>query len=159
MSYHRLARGYPPGETGLAMCAELLWHLRGWTSYIHVDMSVALAQNVPMTKILTITSFQPSERTLSSSPMRSIPTRRPSTDIIFVGLWGYGAPRPTILNLSFTINAKVVAPWKCMVKRMASEVFGSRVNESSPFILRFINRPPHQHYQPHLVSGNEIWNK
>lgn len=49
--------------------------LRSWASNRHVDTSVAMAHNVPMPKILTITGFRPSERTISSSPMLSTLTR------------------------------------------------------------------------------------
>ena len=42
-----ISKGHPLGATGLAQCAELVWHLRGWANNRLVDGTrVALAHNV-----------------------------------------------------------------------------------------------------------------
>merc|ERR1719258_363217 len=33
-----ISKGHPLGATGLAQCAELVWHLRGWATHIcHIE--------------------------------------------------------------------------------------------------------------------------
>jgi sterol carrier protein 2 len=41
-----LSKGHPLGATGLAQCAELVWHLRGWAiNRLVPDIDIALAHN------------------------------------------------------------------------------------------------------------------
>lgn len=44
-----ISKGHPLGATGLAQCAELVWHLRGWANNRLVEgVAVALAHNLGM---------------------------------------------------------------------------------------------------------------
>merc|ERR1712111_232195 len=40
-----ISKGHPLGATGLAQCAELVWHLRGWANNRLVDGTTAALQH------------------------------------------------------------------------------------------------------------------
>ena len=63
-----LSKGHPLGATGLAQCAELVWHLRGWANNRLIEgTSSALAHNLGLGGAGVVTVYkradgQPSER-------------------------------------------------------------------------------------------------
>jgi sterol carrier protein 2 len=54
-----ISKGHPLGATGLAQCAELVWHLRGWASNRHVDgAKVALQHNLGLGGAAVVTVYK-----------------------------------------------------------------------------------------------------
>jgi sterol carrier protein 2 len=54
-----ISKGHPLGATGLAQCAELVWHLRGWANNRLVPgADVALQQNVGLGGAAVVTIFK-----------------------------------------------------------------------------------------------------
>lgn len=54
-----LAKGHPLGATGLAQCAELVWHLRGWANNRMIEgTDSALAQNSGLGSTTVITIYK-----------------------------------------------------------------------------------------------------
>jgi sterol carrier protein 2 len=54
-----LSKGHPLGATGMAQCAELVWHLRGWANNRMVEgTSAALAQNSGLGSTAVITVYK-----------------------------------------------------------------------------------------------------
>ncbi|EXJ68027.1 sterol carrier protein 2 [Cladophialophora psammophila CBS 110553] len=54
-----ISKGHPLGATGLAQCAELCWHLRGWATNRHVQgVSVALQHNLGLGGAAVVTVYK-----------------------------------------------------------------------------------------------------
>lgn len=54
-----ISKGHPLGATGLAQCAELVWHLRGWANNRLVpDTTVALAHNLGLGGAVVVTVYK-----------------------------------------------------------------------------------------------------
>ena len=54
-----ISKGHPLGATGLAQCAELVWHLRGWANNRLVeDTRLALAHNVGLGGAAVVTIYK-----------------------------------------------------------------------------------------------------
>lgn len=53
-----ISKGHPIGATGLAQCAELCWHLRGWANNRFVDCKVALQHNLGLGGAVVVTVYQ-----------------------------------------------------------------------------------------------------
>jgi sterol carrier protein 2 len=54
-----LSKGHPLGATGMAQCAELVWHLRGWANNRMIEgTSAALAQNSGLGSTAVITVYK-----------------------------------------------------------------------------------------------------
>ena len=54
-----LSKGHPLGATGLAQCAELVWHLRGWANNRLVpDIDIALAHNAGLGSAGAVTIYK-----------------------------------------------------------------------------------------------------
>jgi sterol carrier protein 2 len=54
-----ISKGHPLGATGLAQCAELCWHLRGWASNRHVqDVECALQHNLGLGGAAVVTVYK-----------------------------------------------------------------------------------------------------
>jgi len=54
-----ISKGHPLGATGLAQCAELVWHLRGWANNRMVEgTSSALAQNSGLGSSAVVTIYK-----------------------------------------------------------------------------------------------------
>jgi len=54
-----ISKGHPLGATGLAQCAELVWHLRGWANNRLVkDTRVALAHNLGLGGAAVVTVYK-----------------------------------------------------------------------------------------------------
>ncbi|KAK4610670.1 Sterol carrier protein 2 [Fulvia fulva] len=54
-----ISKGHPLGATGLAQCAELVWHLRGWANNRLVpDTSVALQHNLGLGGAVVVTVYK-----------------------------------------------------------------------------------------------------
>jgi sterol carrier protein 2 len=54
-----ISKGHPLGATGLAQCAELVWHLRGWANNRLVpDTTVALQHNLGLGGAVVVTVYR-----------------------------------------------------------------------------------------------------
>lgn len=54
-----ISKGHPLGATGLAQCAELVWHLRGWANNRLIpDTSAALQQNIGLGGAVVVTVYK-----------------------------------------------------------------------------------------------------
>ncbi|KAI5197312.1 hypothetical protein E4T38_08091 [Aureobasidium subglaciale] len=53
-----ISKGHPLGATGLAQCAELCWHLRGWANNRFVDTKVALQHNLGLGGAVVVTIYK-----------------------------------------------------------------------------------------------------
>ncbi|KAJ3536496.1 hypothetical protein NM208_g6693 [Fusarium decemcellulare] len=54
-----ISKGHPLGATGLAQCAELVWHLRGWANNRLVeDINVALQHNLGLGGATVVTVYK-----------------------------------------------------------------------------------------------------
>ncbi len=54
-----LSKGHPLGATGIAQCAELVWHLRGWANNRLVpDIDIALAHNAGLGSAGVVTLYK-----------------------------------------------------------------------------------------------------
>ncbi|KAL8243723.1 hypothetical protein R6Q59_009981 [Mikania micrantha] len=54
-----ISKGHPLGATGLAQCAELTWHLRGWAKNRLVeDVDVALQHNLGLSSAVVVTVYK-----------------------------------------------------------------------------------------------------
>lgn len=54
-----ISKGHPLGATGLAQCAELVWHLRGWANNRLVsDTSAALQHNLGLGGAVVVTVYK-----------------------------------------------------------------------------------------------------
>lgn len=54
-----ISKGHPLGATGLAQCAELVWHLRGWANNrLHPDTTVALQHNLGLGGAVVVTVYK-----------------------------------------------------------------------------------------------------
>lgn len=54
-----ISKGHPLGATGLAQCAELVWHLRGWANNRSVsDTKVALQHNLGLGGAVVVTVYK-----------------------------------------------------------------------------------------------------
>ena len=65
-----ISKGHPLGATGLAQCAELAWHLRGWANNRLVDVpagAVALAHNLGLGGAGVVTVYSRADRQSNTS--------------------------------------------------------------------------------------------
>jgi sterol carrier protein 2 len=54
-----ISKGHPLGATGLAQCAELVWHMRGWANNRSVsDTKVALQHNLGLGGAVVVTVYK-----------------------------------------------------------------------------------------------------
>lgn len=54
-----ISKGHPLGATGLAQCAELVWHLRGWAGERNVEgVEAALQQNLGLGGAAVVTIYK-----------------------------------------------------------------------------------------------------
>ena len=54
-----ISKGHPLGATGLAQCAELVWHLRGWANNRLVpDTTVALQHNLGLGGAVVVSVYK-----------------------------------------------------------------------------------------------------
>jgi sterol carrier protein 2 len=54
-----ISKGHPLGATGLAQCAELVWHMRGWANNRSVkDTTVALQHNLGLGGAVVVTVYK-----------------------------------------------------------------------------------------------------
>ncbi|KAI9712620.1 MAG: hypothetical protein M1812_006800 [Candelaria pacifica] len=54
-----ISKGHPLGATGIAQCAELVWHLRGWTTNRFVEgVDVALQHNLGLGGAVVVTVYK-----------------------------------------------------------------------------------------------------
>jgi sterol carrier protein 2 len=54
-----ISKGHPLGASGIAQCAELVWHLRGWANNRLIkDTSVALSQNLGLGGAAVVTVYK-----------------------------------------------------------------------------------------------------
>jgi len=54
-----ISKGHPLGATGIAQCAELIWHLRGWANNrLHPGTEVALAHNLGLGGAVVVTVYK-----------------------------------------------------------------------------------------------------
>jgi sterol carrier protein 2 len=54
-----ISKGHPLGATGIAQCAELVWHLRGWANNrLVADTSVALQHNLGLGGAVVVTVYK-----------------------------------------------------------------------------------------------------
>jgi sterol carrier protein 2 len=54
-----ISKGHPLGATGIAQCAELVWHLRGWANNRHVDnVTAALQHNLGLGGAVVVTVYK-----------------------------------------------------------------------------------------------------
>ncbi|OAG37872.1 hypothetical protein AYO21_07978 [Fonsecaea monophora] len=62
-----ISKGHPLGATGLAQCAELVWHLRGWaTNRLVSDLDVALQHNLGLGGAVVVTVYRRADGQRSS---------------------------------------------------------------------------------------------
>ncbi|KAI5241315.1 hypothetical protein E4T43_05603 [Aureobasidium subglaciale] len=57
-----ISKGHPLGATGLAQCAELCWHLRGWANNRFVDTRVALQHNLGLGGAVVVTIYKRADK-------------------------------------------------------------------------------------------------
>merc|ERR1712000_577215 len=54
-----ISKGHPLGATGIAQCAELVWHLRGWANNRNVpNTSVCLQHNLGLGGAVVVTVYK-----------------------------------------------------------------------------------------------------
>lgn len=53
-----ISKGHPLGATGVAQCAELVWHLRGWAGERNVETGVALQHNLGLGGAAVVTVYK-----------------------------------------------------------------------------------------------------
>lgn len=54
-----ISKGHPLGASGIAQCAELVWHLRGWANNRLVpDTTVALQHNLGLGGAVVVTVYK-----------------------------------------------------------------------------------------------------
>ena len=54
-----ISKGHPLGATGIAQCAELVWHLRGWANNRHVNkVTAALQHNLGLGGAVVVTVYK-----------------------------------------------------------------------------------------------------
>jgi len=57
-----ISKGHPLGATGIAQCAELVWHLRGWANNRSVDgTKVCLQHNLGLGGAAVVTVYKRSD--------------------------------------------------------------------------------------------------
>jgi sterol carrier protein 2 len=62
-----ISKGHPLGATGLAQCAELVWHLRGWANNRSVpDTKVALQHNLGLGGAVVVTVYKRADGSAAS---------------------------------------------------------------------------------------------
>lgn len=62
-----ISKGHPLGATGLAQCAELVWHLRGWANNRLVpDTKVALQHNLGLGGAVVVTVYKRADGKIST---------------------------------------------------------------------------------------------
>lgn len=62
-----ISKGHPLGATGLAQCAELVWHLRGWAGERQVEgVAEALQHNLGLGGAAVVTVYRRADGQLSS---------------------------------------------------------------------------------------------
>lgn len=63
-----ISKGHPLGATGIAQCAELVWHLRGWANNRLVDgTTVALQHNLGLGGAVVVTVYKRADGKTSES--------------------------------------------------------------------------------------------
>jgi sterol carrier protein 2 len=87
-----ISKGHPLGATGLAQCAELVWHLRGWANNRLVKgTSAALQQNIGLGGAVVVTVYERAHG--------KIPTKKSSEEIARITGLGYN---PAVEAKGFT---------------------------------------------------------
>jgi sterol carrier protein 2 len=62
-----ISKGHPLGATGLAQCAELVWHLRGWANNRLVDGArAALQHNLGLGGAVVVTVYTRADAKVSA---------------------------------------------------------------------------------------------
>ncbi|KAH8587709.1 thiolase-like protein [Bisporella sp. PMI_857] len=63
-----ISKGHPLGASGIAQCAELVWHLRGWANNRLIkDTSVALQHNLGLGGAVVVTVYKRADGKVASS--------------------------------------------------------------------------------------------
>jgi sterol carrier protein 2 len=63
-----ISKGHPLGATGIAQCAELVWHLRGWANNrLAKDMKVALQHNIGLGGAVVVTVYKRADDKVTES--------------------------------------------------------------------------------------------
>lgn len=65
-----ISKGHPLGATGIAQCAELVWHLRGWANNRHVQgVTSALQHNLGLGGAAVVTVYKRADGNQSVEPL------------------------------------------------------------------------------------------
>jgi sterol carrier protein 2 len=65
-----ISKGHPLGATGIAQCAELVWHLRGWANNRHVQgVTSALQHNLGLGGAAVVTVYKRADGNQSVKPL------------------------------------------------------------------------------------------
>jgi sterol carrier protein 2 len=87
-----ISKGHPLGATGLAQCAELVWHLRGWANNRLIpNTSAALQHNIGLGGAVVVTVFKRADGKTA--------TKRTSEEVAKVTGLGYN---PAVQAKGFT---------------------------------------------------------
>ncbi|KAK6371445.1 hypothetical protein LTS17_008695 [Exophiala oligosperma] len=69
-----ISKGHPLGATGLAQCAELVWHLRGWTKSRSVPLTkYCLAHNMGLGGATVVTVYCRADGKVTPTPGETLP--------------------------------------------------------------------------------------